>query len=188
MKSLGVLQVANGGVRVQYGKIPGRARACTRAGSERVVHGNCSLVQAERRSKLRVEALCGDVAERSQGPARRPTTQCAKKVCFRKPGSISLDGDVQIVLQCQVNRVLQADAQLAVLDHLLDAGRVGKNWLGNLRRRVRSDDIGEPPLAVRVILIRYLNRPNRGLRLGLRRRRGLSLRLLGEGRRYRRKG
>src|SRR5260370_23082766 len=99
MKSLGVLQVANGGVRVQYGKIPGRARACTRAGSERVVHGNCSLVQAERRSKLRVEALCGDVAERAQRPARCAAAHRTKNVCFRKPGSIPLDRDVQMVLQ-----------------------------------------------------------------------------------------
>src|SRR6266851_9554754 len=105
MKSLGVLQVANGGVRIQYGKIPRRARGRTRAGSERVVHGNCSLVQAERRSELRIEVLRRNVAERAQGPARRPTTHCAKKVCFRKPGSISLDRDVQIVLQRQVDRV-----------------------------------------------------------------------------------
>ena len=87
----------------------------------------------------------------------------------------------------QVNRILQADAQLAVLDHLLDARRVGQNRLRHVRWRIGRDDIGEPSLAVRVVLIRYLGSSELEPEAGqaARRRRGLPL-LLGENWRDRR--
>ncbi len=60
---------------------------------------------------------------------------------------------VQIVLEREVNGVLQADAQLAILDHLLDARCIRQDRLRHRRGGIGRNDIGEPSLAVRIILI-----------------------------------
>src|SRR5205085_4226931 len=108
MKSLRVLKVSHGSVRVQN-----RECACnTRSGScgKWVVHRERPLIHAQSRSQQRIEILRRDSAKCSQASARYSTSLGTEDICLREPWSITLNGDIQVVLQSQVDRVLQADA------------------------------------------------------------------------------
>ena len=133
VKSLAVCNIADGRMRAQRGKGSNRGASADSRGN-RVIHWNGSRIQAEGRSDMRVEVHGGDRAEsRIAFRQSARAAQRAQNIRFGQPRHVPLDDDGQIVLQRQVDRVLQADVQLAVLDHLLDARRIHQHRFGNRR-------------------------------------------------------
>src|SRR6516162_8811191 len=192
IKPLLVLRVVGRAVR-REGRGLSLPRADTRArrtGDERVVDGRCNIGEEKRLGKNRVVEKYRHVGSRfEEGNARRRVTESSgpglQQAYLRHPGKIALDNDVHAVFECERDRILQAQFQLAVVDQLLEARRIRQHAWFNVGAFVRSKDARKPLWGTSVIEPRNSQRNwHTPLRGGLRRRSGRGL--LGESGRDRR--
>ena len=79
---------------------------------------------------------------------------------------VARDGDVEIVLQRQRNRVIQRQIELALVHQRIDACGVRQIRRGQVPRRVRSDRIGKMRHRLGIIQDRQRPRLRRILRRG----------------------
>ena len=68
------------------------------------------------------------------------------------PGIVALDGDVQAVFESQLDGILEADLELAIMDELVDARRIRKHGWIDVNRLVRSKNVWKGTRGVREIV------------------------------------
>ena len=136
-------------------------RSCS--GYEWVVNGRLVVVVGYGRSKQgivrlydkreRIEAGGGAGDVRSRRAVAGRAGRGLENANIRDPGIVTRHGDVYTVFESELDGVLEGNFQLALMNELLNAGRIGERARRHLYSRVGSKDVWEGPWGARVTIL-----------------------------------